>query len=292
MAIKSVFTTKADDKAMFGSVCRDCLAQFEPQQPSEGLGGDGGGEGGGSAGHPPGRQTWAYRTPEDFPLLVERIRRLVNRLEMRPSRRLQQTRRSRLIDLKRSARRSFRFGGAMFSLSCLRPRLRRPQIVILCDVSVSMVRHIRLTLPLLFGMAQSAKTTRAFVCAGGLEEVTDMFRQGADFRLAADWMLQHTTQVGRGTNLGMAFHALRAESLGALGTSTCLLVVSDAETVDPGFALRELRHIASRVKKVVWLNTQPRHRWPANRYIPSMRRLLRMEECSTLERAIHILRSL
>lgn len=278
---------------MYGSACQDFLAQMEhSSQASEGLGADGGGDGGGQAGQPLGRNQVEYTRPADFPWLVERLRRLLSHLEMRPSRRQQQTHRSRWIDVKRSARRSFRFGGAMFSLGFRRPRLREPRIVILCDVSVSMSRHIRLTLPLLFGLAQASKTTRAFVCAGGLEEVTDRFRSGSDLHLVSDWLLEHTTQVGRGTNLGLAFRTLRTNFSKVLGSSVCLLVVSDAETVNPEFALQELRLIAGQVKKVVWLNTQPRQQWSANRIIPVMRRFLCMEECTTLTQAVKILQSL
>ena len=90
---------------------------------------------------------------------------------MHPSRRLEHTHHSRLIDVKRSIRRSFRFGGAMFALDFRRLRLRRPRIVILCDVSASMVHHIPFTLPLLFGLSQTTNTRCAFVCAGGMEEI-------------------------------------------------------------------------------------------------------------------------
>jgi len=290
--IKPILKAKANDKAMYGSVCRDFLTQLERSQSEAGWGGDVGGEGGGNAGPPRSNRNLEYTSPEDFPFLVERIRRLLNRLEIRPSRRQRQTHRSRWIDMRRSVRRSFRFGGALFSLGFRRPRLRRPKIVVLCDVSISMVRHIRFTLPLLFGLSQTTKATRAFVCAGGLEEVTDLFRQGSDFHQVTDWMLEHTTQVGRGTNLGQAFQTLRSEFSETLSASTCLLVVSDAETVDPNFAIRELRHISGQVKKLVWLNTQPRQQWHENKIVPVLRQFVRMEECTTLAMAVKIIQSL
>ncbi len=250
------------------------------------------GEGGGQAGRPLSRRELEYISPVDFPFLVERIRRLLNRMEMRTSRRQRQTHRSQWIDVQRSVRRSLRYGGAMFALGFRRPRLRQPSIVIVCDVSASMIRHVRFTLPLLFGMSRMAKATRAFVCAAGLEEVTDFFRHETDFQQVADWVLRQTSQVGRGTNLGQAFHTLRSEFSNALSASTCLLVVSDAETVEPEFALREVRHLAGRVKKLVWLNTQPRRQWHENKLIPALRRYSQMEECTTLAKTVRILKSL
>ena len=245
---KTILTAKPEQRAMFGSVCQDFLAQMEiPHAPF-----GGGGEGGGNTGRALSHKELVYTSPADFPFLVERLRRLLNRLKVRPSRRLEHTHRSRLIDVKRSIRRSFRFGGAMFALDFRRPRLRRPRIVILCDVSASMIQHIPFTLPLLFGLSQTTNASRAFVCAGGMEEVTDFFRQNNDFQQVRDWLLQRTTQVGRGTNLGQAFHDLRVGYPGVLSPSTCLFVVSDAETVDPDFAIRELGHIAEKVKKLIW----------------------------------------
>ena len=273
---------------MFGSACRDMLAQLEQPQVLSGAEG----EGGGQAGRPLSRRELEYISPVDFPFLVERIRRLLNQLEMRASRRQRQAHRSPWIDVKRSARRSFRYGGAMFALGFRRPRLRKPNIVVLCDVSASMIRHIRFTLPLLFGMSRLAKATRAFVCAGGLEEVTELFKHERDFQKATDWLLRETSQVGRGTNLGQAFFALRSEFSSAINSSTCLLVVSDAETIDPDFALKELRNLAGRVKKLVWLNTQPRRHWHENKNIPALRRYSQMEECTTLAKTVKILQSL
>ena len=273
---------------MFGSACRDLLGQLDVSQAEAGAEGEGGGKSGKSLS----RRDLDAITPADFPFLVERIRRLLNRLEMRQSRRQRQVHRSRWIDVKRSVRRSFRYGGAMFALGFRRPRLRQPRIAIVCDVSASMIRHVRFTLPLLFGMSRMAKATRAFVCAGGLEEVTGLFRHERDFQKATEWMLRQTTQVGRGTNLGQAFQALRSEFPETLNASTCLLVVSDAETVDPELAVRELRHLAGRVKKLVWLNTQPRRQWHENKWIPALRRYARMEECTTLAKTVRILQSL
>lgn len=281
-------SAKPNEKAVFGSACRDMLAQLELPKAMSGAEG----ESGGQAGRPLTRRELDHISPVDFPFLVERIRRLLSRLEMRSSRRQKPVHRSSWIDVKRSARRSFRFGGAMFALGFKRLRLRQPHVVILCDVSASMIRHVRFMLPLMFAMSRLAKDTRVFVCAGGLEEVTDLFRQNNDFQQATDWLLQQTTQVGRGTNLGQAFSALRSEVPRVLSSSTCLLVVSDAETVGPDLAVQEVRHIAGRIKKLVWLNTQPRRQWHENKIIPSLRRYTRMEECTTLARTVKILQSL
>ncbi len=287
-ALKPILAAKPNEKALFGSACRDLLGQLEMPQAEAGAEGEGGGKSGKSLD----RRELETISPVDFPFLVERIRRLLNRMEMRHSRRQRQVNRSRWIDVKRSVRRSFRYGGALFALGFRRPRLRQPQIVIVCDVSASMIRHIRFTLPLLFGMSRMAKATRAFVCAGGLEEVTELFRHERDFQQATEWLLRQTTQVGRGTNLGQAFLTLRSDFSETLNASTCLLVVSDAETVEPELAVRELRHLAGRVKKLVWLNTQPRRHWHENKWIPALRRYARMEECTTLAKTVRILRSL
>ena len=288
--LKPILAAKPNEKALFGSACRDLLGQLDMPQVEAEAGAEG--EGGGKSGKSLSHRDLDAMTPADFPFLVERIRRLLNRLEMRQSRRQRQVHRSRWIDVKRSVRQSFRYGGAMFALGFRRPRLRQPRIVIVCDVSASMIRHIRFTLPLLFGMSRMAKATRAFVCAGGLEEVTELFRHERDFQKATEWMLRQTTQVGRGTNLGQAFQSLRSEFPETLNASTCLLVVSDAETVDPELAVRELRHLAGRVKKLVWLNTQPRRQWHENKWIPTLRRYARMEECTTLAKTVRILQSI
>ena len=230
-------------------------------------------------------------SPADLPELIRRLRRLFARMRFKPSRRYRSDPRARLIDMGKSIHQSFRFGGELFQLGFRRKKRRQPRLVVLCDVSASMLGSVGFTVPLLFAIAQSTKKISAFVCAGGLEPVTEYFRQNRDFFTAVDKLLLETSQVGRGTQLDQVFHQLLLQLDLRLSSSDCLLIVSDAETVAPEASAQALKDLASRVRRVVWLNTQRRALWnqPVTR---NLRRYCRMEECSSLRHTLRVLGSL
>ncbi len=250
------------------------------------------GSGAGQVGKALADRSFSQIGPADFPLLIERIKRLLHKMEFRPSRRFRRVHRSRWIDIEQSINRSFRHGGVMFRLGFRKQRRRQPRILILCDVSASMIRHVRFTLPLLFGMSRGSKKTAAYICAGDLEPVTSYFRKETDFQKATDWLLKETLQVGRGTCLSRAFQKLYEQRDSPIDSSTCLLIVSDAETMEPAETVAALRLLSRRVRQIVWLNTEPRRQWKQSSLNSQLQRYCRMEECTTLAKTIRILKSI
>lgn len=283
--VKPILSVRPNERAIFGMACRDMrlLLQEDSAAKAEV------GSGAGSTKRALEYRSFSQLAPADLPLLIERIKRLMHKLEFRFSRRYRSVRRSTRLDIQRSVSRSFRHGGVLFRLGFRQHRRREPHMMILCDVSASMVRHARFTLPLLFGLSRGAASTEAFLCAGELEPVTEYFRAETDFQKATDWLLSESAQVGRGTCLSHAFEALSAKKEGSLNSSTCLLIVSDAETTEPAETVAALKKLSKRAKQVIWLNTEPRSQWKQNRIIPQLRKYCRMEECTSLAGTVRIL---
>lgn len=234
-------------------------------------------------------RSFSQLSPADLPLLIERIKRLMHKMEFRFSRRYRSSRHSGQLDIQRSILRSFRHGGVMFRLGFRQHQRRQPHMMILCDVSASMIRHVRFTLPLLFGLSRGASSTEAYLCAGELESATEYFRNETDFQKATEWLLRESVQVGRGTCLSHAFETLSVKRDCNLNSSTCLLIVSDAETMEPTETVAALKKLSKRAKQIIWLNTEPRSLWKQNRIIPQLRKYCRMEECTSLAGTVRIL---
>ena len=230
-------------------------------------------------------------SPVDLPNLIHRLRRVFSHMQFRLSRRYRGDPRGRALDMGKSIRNSFRFGGELFFIRRRRKKRRQPQVVVLCDVSASMIQYAGFTVPLLFAIARSARNSDAFVCAGDLEPVTEYFRQNQGFSAAVEKLLQETVQVGRGTQLGHAFRQLLHQPELSLNSSSCLLIISDAETVEPEASALALKALSGRVRRIIWLNTQRRDQW--NRDVTrDFRRYCHMEECTSLQRTIQLIKSM
>ncbi|HEY3426141.1 MAG TPA: VWA domain-containing protein, partial [Negativicutes bacterium] len=193
------------------------------------------------------------------------------------------------VDLRQSIRRNMRYGGMMLSLKHKTKKIHKPKMVVLCDVSASMAKYVRFTLPLLFGMSKVVKHIESFIFADDLEEATDYFQRGQDFNKATNELLSETVQMGQGTNIAIALNSLRKKYHHLLTPSTMLIIVSDARTLSPLEAGAQLADIEQKVKKILWLNTQSAERWEENNAIPIFQRYCDMVECYSL---VHLLRIL
>ncbi|HWR40688.1 MAG TPA: VWA domain-containing protein [Patescibacteria group bacterium] len=228
-------------------------------------------------------------TEEEIPQVMALIKKLAHRLTTRITRRYRLTSRRKLIDLRQSIRRNMRYGGAMISLKYKIKKQPKPNIVVLCDVSASMSRFVRFTLPLLFGLSRAVKNIESFIFADDLEKATVYFHQGVDFNQATDNMLAKSPQMGQGTNLFIALNRLEQDYAQLLSSSTVLIVISDAHTLSPLEAAEQLRIVNRRVKQVLWLNPLPKERWEEINAIPLFRRSSQMMECYSLAHLIKIL---
>ncbi len=228
-------------------------------------------------------------TEDEIPQVTVLVKRLAHRLTTHISRRYRQTAKRKLIDLRQSIRRNMRYGGTMLSLKYKTQKIHKPRIVILCDVSASMAKYIRFTLPFLFGLSRVVKHIESFIFANDLEKTTTYFHQGEDFDKATDNLLSSSAQMGQGTNLFVALNTLKQEYNYLLSSSTLLMIVSDAKTLSPLETAEQLKLVSRQVKKILWLNTQPQERWETNTAIPLFQKSCQMVECYSL---VHLLRIL
>ena len=228
-------------------------------------------------------------TEEEIPQVMALIKKLAHRLTSRISRRYRLTARRKLIDMRQSIRRNMRYGGTMISLKYKVKKLPKPNIVVICDVSASMSRFVRFTLPLLFGLSRAVKNIESFVFADDLEKATIYFQHGADFNQATENLLAKSPQMGQGTNLFVALNSLERNHAPLISSSTVVIIVSDAHTLSPLETAEQLRVISRRVKQILWLNPLPKEKWEEISAIPLFRRSSQMFECYSLAHLVKIL---
>ena len=183
------------------------------------------------------------------------------------------------LDFRRTIRRGLETGGSLHRLSFKRKPKRRKRLVILCDVSGSMVQFSEFALRFIQAMNQTSDSSRVFLFSEELVEADPFSLQNMDlFR-------NHVRDLGlygRGTDLGTALAQLCAKQPAVLGPATTLLILSDTKTIDLPRAVRALLEAKHQAGRVVWMNPIPESKWPYLKSVQTMAALCRMIPCSTL----------
>lgn len=183
------------------------------------------------------------------------------------------------LDFRRTIRKGLETGGVNYRLCFRRKPPRRKHLVVLCDVSGSMVQFSEFALRFIQSLNRVSENSRVFLFSEKLMEA-DAFRlQNMDrFRE----YVRQSGIYGRGTDLGTALEGLCASRPAVLGAGATLLILSDTKTIDQQRAMRALGEAKRLSGRVLWLNPIPESKWKYLRSITAFSSLCAMVPCSTL----------
>lgn len=226
----------------------------------------------------------------DIPRMTSLINHMSSQLALGISRRYKRSARSVAVDIRRTVRRNIKYGGIPIELRYRARRRKRPQFLLICDISASMARYARFVLQFIYGLNSALGGIESFIFSEDLERTTDYFSQNRDFARSMTEMINGSGQWGKSTNL---YHSLRTfkKLYGRRVTpDTIIFIVSDARTVSPEAAAGLLREIKLRCADVIWLNTLPRREWDTKAPVRAFGKLVNMYECNTLSQLEKALR--
>jgi len=183
------------------------------------------------------------------------------------------------LDFRRTIRRGLETGGTLFHLRYKRKRKRRKHLVLLCDVSGSMMQFSEFALRFIQSMNQISDHSRVFLFSEDLFEADPFSLQNMD--LFRNYVGQ-SGLYGKGTDLGTALTKLCAVRPSVLGPASTLLILSDTKSIDMPRAVQSLLEAKRQAGKVIWMNPIPENKWPYVRSIQTMATLCQMVPCSTL----------
>ena len=196
-------------------------------------------------------------SPPDMDRMKAVVARLAKRLAARHSRR----RRVRLphqLDLRRTLRANAGHDGLPWALHFKHKRRDRPRIVVLCDVSGSVMAHVRFLLLLLYAMHDAVADLRCFAFSNRLHEVGAVLaHQPFDDAIAT--ILREAG--GGATDYGQALADLSALPEGLVNRHTTLLVLGDGRSNHTDPRLDLFATLADRARRVLWLCPEPEGRW-------------------------------
>ena len=183
------------------------------------------------------------------------------------------------LDFRRTIRKGLETGGSFYRLCYKKKRSRRKTLVVLCDVSGSMMQFSEFALRFIQNLNEVSESTRIFLFSEDMMEADAFSLQNMD--LFRDHVRQ-SGLYGKGTDLGEALEKLNALMPPALNDASTLLILSDTKTVDQNRALAALQEAVRKAGNALWLNPIPQSRWEYSRTMLTFGEVCPMVACNTL----------
>ncbi len=204
--------------------------------------------------------------------MKEVVRRLAQRLKNIAAIRQKKAKRGRL-DLKRTLRKSQRYGGVPFELAMRTKRKDRPRIVLMCDISDSVRNVSRLMLQFIYTVQELFSRVRTFVFVSDIAEVTQLFKdRDIDSAINAAYRGE-AVKVFVNSDFGRVFREFHENYLSSVNRRTTVVIIGDARNNYNDPSIWALEEIKKRAKEVIWLNPESPVTWGygdsiMDRYLP------------------------
>ena len=200
-------------------------------------------------------------SPRQLAAMREAIRPLARVLATKMARRRRRRDRGRL-DVRRTLRRSLSSGGVPLDPVYRRPKIARPDLYLLCDVSGSVAEFASFTLTLLQAMSAEFSRMRSFAFVDGIDEVTDHLRDVASFLEVRHVLYRADVIADDGhSDYGAVLERFWERHGGALDSRSTIIITGDARSNHREPRIEALRTIHDRARKVYLLNPEPVADW-------------------------------
>ncbi|NLI69948.1 MAG: VWA domain-containing protein [Firmicutes bacterium] len=219
---------------------------------------------------------------KDVAAATEIMRKMSRKLAVSLSRRYKMGGQRWRFDPRRTMRNNMSHGGYIYELKYVQRKKHKLRLLLLCDVSGSMIRYTGFILPFIYGLNAVVGDIESFVFAEGLERITPFLARGLSFEETIREVMKDNKQWGGGTRLGVALDGILCRYESLLTPRTIVLIISDTKTTSLQHALENVNALKAKVKDVIWLNTLPKPEWERFRSVQSFGRVTRMFPCNRL----------
>jgi uncharacterized protein with von Willebrand factor type A (vWA) domain len=205
-------------------------------------------------------KSFSYYTQEDIRRMNEAVARLAQRLKNRLSVRRKKAARGR-FDVKQTLRKNLQFGGVPFHIELDRRKKTKPQIMILCDISDSVLNASRFMLQFVYSVQDLYSKVRSFVFVSAIGEITQLFEENEINQAIERALKGDVVDVYSHSNFGRAFELFYKDHFSAVTGKTTVLIIGDGRNNynRPGDWV--LREIQQKAKQLIWLNPENRMTW-------------------------------
>lgn len=203
-----------------------------------------------------------HATRADMDAIEDVIRPLTRKLATRLAQRRKRRREGRL-DYRKTMRHSLAAGGVPLEPVFKSPKVAKPELFLLCDISGSMATFARFTLQFVYAMNSHFSKLRSFAFIDSLDEVTDYFGVGTDFSSALQRVSTEAEVVylDGHSDYGRSLEQFWARYGDALTPRSTVIVAGDARNNYRTPHADVLGAVRAVSRGVYWLNPEPRSYW-------------------------------
>ena len=205
-------------------------------------------------------KSFAFYSEDDIRRMNDAVTRLAQRLKNRLSVRRKKAARGR-FDVKKTLRKNLQYGGVPFEIMLDRRKKTKPQVMVLCDISDSVLNASRFMLQFVYSIQDLYAKVRSFVFVSDIGEVTKLFEENEIHRAVEAALKGDVIDVFSHSNFGRAFELFHKNYLSAVDSRTTVLIIGDGRNNYNRPNDWVLREIQRKAKQLIWLNPESRMTW-------------------------------
>jgi uncharacterized protein with von Willebrand factor type A (vWA) domain len=206
------------------------------------------------------QKSFAYYTEDDIRRMNQAVVRLAQRFKNLLSLRRKKGRRGR-FDIKHTLRKNLQYGGVPFQIQLDQRKKEKPQVIILCDISDSVLNASRFMLQFVYSVQDLYSKVRSFVFVSDVGEVTQLFENYGIHQAVDQALKGEIVDVYTHSNFGRAFEVFHKDYLSAVTGKTTFLIIGDGRNNYNRANEWVLKDIGQKAKQLVWLNPESRLTW-------------------------------
>jgi uncharacterized protein with von Willebrand factor type A (vWA) domain len=205
-------------------------------------------------------KSFSFYTEDDIRRMNEAVARLAQRLKNRLSVRRKKAARGR-FNVKATLRRNLQYGGVPFHIELDRRKKTKPQVMILCDISDSVLNASRFMLQFVYSVQDLYSKVRSFVFVSEIGEVTKLFEENEIHHAVETALKGDVIDVFSHSNFGRAFELFYRNYFAAVNSKTTVLIIGDGRNNYNRPNDWVLKEIQQKAKQLIWLNPESRMTW-------------------------------
>ncbi len=209
------------------------------------------------------------------------LKKLAKRFATKISRRYSLSKRAKLIDIRKTIRGNIGYGGVPLKLKYRNKRVQKPSILLLVDVSGSMIRYSAFIIQFIYFLSEVVNKIDTFIFSEKTAKLLTKQIKSWDLIKLEEYIENHPI-YGEGTDIQNALKFVNEKHKKLLSQKTVVIIVSDTKTLKLKETAIELVKVKDRVKNIIWLNPLPKRDWPSQPSVELFKNYSDMYPCNTL----------
>ena len=187
--------------------------------------------------------------------LKEIIRLISKKMANSQSRRFQKSKSRKQLDLKNTMRQALRSGAEINTLAYKEKRIKKTNLILLCDVSRSMELYSQFLIEFMYCFQQANFRIKTFVFSTKLIPLSQTLADG-DFTKVLNNLSHEVPYWSGGTRIGASLHEFKTDyGSKLLSQKSVVMILSDGwDTGDIEMLEESMDYLSRKSEKVIWIN--------------------------------------